>query len=124
MFVVGNIPGAAGSLVSIPTNNQTGTSYTPVLGDGQFTGSTGSLMALNSTTAQSVIIPPNSSVAYPVNTVLSAVQLGTGKVTFVAGNGVTIYSAGNFLSIGSQYVAVTLMQLSANVWLLIGSLSA
>ena len=119
---LGGIPAANYVIGGTVFNNQTGTSYTTILSDGLYAGSQGTLMTFNNTANQSVIIPPNSSVAYPVGTVLNAMQLGTGKVTFVAGNGVTLNSAGNFLSIGSQYVIVSLLQYSINVWVIIGSL--
>ena len=111
-----------GNLSTFALNNQVGTTYTTVLSDGIYTGSIGNLITFNNASAQTVTIPPNSSVAYPIGTTLQVAQLGAGKVTFAAGSGVTINSAGGLKSIGAQYAAATLIQTAANTWLLIGSL--
>ena len=113
-----------GNLSTFALNNQGGTTYTTVLSDGIYTGSIGKLITFNNASAQTVTIPPNSSVAYPIGTTLQVAQLGAGKVTFAGGSGVTINSAGGLKSIGAQYGAVTLIQTAANTWLLIGSLIA
>jgi len=112
----------AGGLGGTQFNNQSGTTYTPVLSDGVYQGSQGAMMTFNNAAAVTVTIPPNSSVAYPVGTTLMATQLGAGKVTLAQGAGVTINSAAGNKSIGSQYAGVTLVQTAANVWLLMGSL--
>ena len=105
-------------------NTQTGAAYTPTLADGAYEGSQGALLLMTSASPQTITIPPNSNVAYPVGTCISAVQMGVGKVTFATGAGVTINSSGGYKSISSQYSGVTLTQVAINVWLLIGALTA
>jgi hypothetical protein len=101
-------------------NTQTGTTYTPVLGDGVMT-----LVTLNNASAITLTIPPNSSVAYPVGTVLNFAQIGAGQVTFAQGSGVTITSVGGTASapkIKARYGTAAAIQTSANNWLVVGNI--
>ena len=120
----GNMAVSGSSSSSVTFNNQVGTTYTTVLSDGSYTGNAGALVTFTNAATQTVTIPPNSTVAYPVGTTLQLVQLGTGKVTIAPGSGVTINSNGGLKSIAAQYVAVTLIKTATNTWLLIGSLIA
>lgn len=104
-------------------NNQTGTSYAFVLGDGSAAGGN-ALVTLSNASAQTVTIPTNASVAFPVGTEIDCLQLGAGKVTFAAAGGVTLNSASGNKSIAAQYVGVSLLQVSANSWVLFGNLIA
>ena len=102
----------------------TTTSYTTVLSDATCDTNIGNLITCSAATATTIIIPPNSSVNYPIGASLQVVALGAGKVTFMGTGGVTINSPGGLLSIGVQYAAVSLIQVSTNVWILIGQLSS
>ena len=62
-------------------NTQTGTSYTLVLGDAN------GLVDTDNGSANTVTVPPNSSVAFPVGTQVLVVQQGAGQTTIVAGSG-------------------------------------
>jgi hypothetical protein len=68
----------------LSVNNQTGTSYTTVLSDA------GKWVTSNNASAVTFTIPPNSSVAYPVNSFISFGNYGAGKLTIAPGSGVTI----------------------------------
>ena len=74
--VTGNV------MYNIALNTQTGTAYTLVLAD------RGKLVTTNNGSAQSITVPPNSSVAYAVGTQVQVAGLGAGEVTMVAGSGV------------------------------------
>ncbi|MDL9948564.1 hypothetical protein QSJ19_23860 [Gordonia sp. ABSL11-1] len=63
-------------------------SYTLVLGD-----ASRAVEVSNISPAQ-VTVPPRSSVAFPVGTVIELVQAGNGQVTLVAGSAVTLRTAG------------------------------
>lgn len=65
-------------------NSQTGTTYTFVIGDA------GQNVDLSNAAAITATIPPHSSVAYPVGTLLYWRQWGAGAVTIAAGAGVTL----------------------------------
>ena len=105
----------------LTVNAQTGTSYTPVLGD-----SVNTLITLSNVSAITLTIPPNSSVAYPVGTILNFVNINTGTATFAAGAGVTIVSNGATSAapaFRTRYSSAACIQTSANSWLVIGDIS-
>ena len=104
-------------------NTQTGTTYTFVLTDGS-ANSLEPLVTFGSASATTVTVPPNSSVAFAVGTQIDCLQLGSGKVTFAQGAGVTINSQGTNKAIAAQYVAVSLIKTATDTWVLIGSLIA
>jgi len=107
-----------GGLTKATLNNQTGTTYTLVLADA------GKTVDLNNASSISMTVPPNSGVAFPVGVRIDLVQSGAGQVTVVAGSGVTINSKAGNLKIKGQWSAATLIQRSANSWVLVGDLSA
>ena len=74
----------------------------------------------NNTSAQSLTIPPNSSVAFPIGTQVQITQMG-GQVTMVAGSGVTLrYTPG--LKTRVQYSSITCIKIATDEWILIGDL--
>jgi hypothetical protein len=107
----------AASTVVAP-NTQTGTAYTLVLSDA------GKAVEANNASANTVTVPPNSSVAFPVGTLIEICQLGAGQTTVVAGSGVTIRSAGGKLKLTGQYSAASLRKRASDEWLIVGDLSA
>lgn len=104
-------------------NAQTGTSYTFVLSDGSKNG-TQPLVTASNASAQTYTVPPNSSVAFPVGSQIDIMSLGAGLVTLAPGAGVTVNSKDGNLTISAQYVAVTLIKIATDSWVLVGDLSA
>lgn len=82
----------------------------------------GKAVEMDSTTAKTITIPPNSSVAFPVGTVIEVVRIGTGTVTLAAGSGVTLLSPLGFLNIQDQYGTAGLRKRATNEWIITGSL--
>ena len=106
---------------TVGINAQTGTSYTFVAAD-----QNNVVVTLANAAAITLTIPPNSSVAYPVGTVLNFAQTGAGAVTVTQGSGVTITSNGATASAPKtrvQYSAGSAIQTSANNWLVIGDIA-
>lgn len=99
-------------------NTQTGTTYTLVLGD------KGKVVEMNNAAANTLTVPPNSSVAFPVNSWLDLRQLGAGQTTIAAGAGVTIRSNGAKLKLTGQYAGATLTKRATDEWTIDGNLSA
>lgn len=89
------------------------TSYTLVLGDA------GNLIITGQSSPVTITIPPNSSVAFPVNTQIDVAQRGAGKVTFAPGAGVTINNTNK--SIAAQYAGVTLIKEATDTWTIYGT---
>lgn len=100
----------------ISTNVKTA-SYTLVLGDAQ------DAMEMNVATANTLTIPPNSSVAYPVGTSILVVQTGAGQTTITAGAGVTVNSYLGLKIIG-QWAGCTLVKRATDSWVAVGGLVA
>jgi len=102
----------------IAINAQTGASYTTVLTDD------GKLITVSNASANTLTIPPNSSVAYGIGTQINIAQLGAGTVTITAGAGVTLNSAGTKLKTDAQYAVATCVKTDTNTWFVVGNLKA
>jgi len=102
----------------IAINAQTGTTYTAVLTDD------GKLVTMSNASANTITIPPNSSVAYGIGTQINIAQLGAGATTIVAGSGVTLNSAGAKLKLDAQYAVATCVKTDTNTWFVVGNLKA
>lgn len=106
----------AGEQVGI--NTQTGTAYTLVLAD------KGKIVEMNNAGANTLTIPANASVAFPVNSRIDLSQFGAGQTTIAADAGVTIRSAGGKLKLTGQYSGATLYKRGTDEWVLVGDLAA
>lgn len=103
--------------VRVMTITAQAASYTAVLADG------GTMVEMNSASSNNFTVPPNSSVAFPVGTVIDVLQTGAGQTTIVAGAGVTVnYAIG--LKLRAQWSAASLIKRATNTWVAIGDLSA
>lgn len=98
-------------------NPQTGTSYTLVAGDA------GAFVTMTNAGASTLTVPPNSSVAFAVGTVIEGAQLGAGQVTLTPGSGVTINGAPG-LNVAAQYGTFGLLKIATDTWLAFGRLAA
>lgn len=91
-------------------------SYTLALADA------GTDVRMNVASANNMTIPPNSSVAFLLDTVITGGQYGAGITTIVPGSGVTIRSRdGNLVSAG-QYARWEMMKIGTNEWWVAGDL--
>jgi hypothetical protein len=99
----------------VAVNTQT-SSYVAVLSDAN------QLVVMNDASANTFTVPENSSVAFSVGTTLTVVQLGAGQVTLTAGAGTTFHNPSSATT-RAQYSTVSMVQVSANVWILGGDLS-
>lgn len=102
---------------TLTLNAQTGTGYTLVLAD------RGKLITCSNAAANTVTVPQNSSVALPIGSVITVLQLGAGTTSFVAGTGATIISRGALLSLAGQYAGATLVKTATNTFWLSGDLA-
>ena len=81
------------------------------------------VIEMNVGSANTLTVPPNSSVAFPVGAEITVYQYGGGKTQIIAGSGVTIRSTpGNYLR--AQYSVATLIKRATDEWILFGDLSA
>ena len=102
-------------------NAQTGTSYTLVLADN------GKFVEMNNASANTLTVPLNSSVAFPVGTQISVFQTGAGVTTIAPTAGVTIdyYSSTSAATrtLKARWAAATLIKRATDTWVLIGNLT-
>lgn len=103
---------------TIAVNAQgTATSYTLALTDA------GKLITFTGAAA-TVTIPTNLSVAFAVGDQINIAQLGTAQVTIGTASGVTLVSTGSKTKTNGQYAVATVVQYTANSWLLLGNISS
>ena len=103
-------------------NAQTGGTYTFALTDTYESGT--QLCTFGNGSATTVTVPKNSSIALPIGCCINCQQVGAGKVTFAAEDGSVTINPVATLAISAQWGGASLVQTAANVWSLIGSLSA
>lgn len=104
-----------GTLKDLTTNLQTA-SYTLVLADA------GKVIEMNVAGANTLTIPPNSSVAFPIGTVIEVHQYGAGQTTITPGSGVTILSPDGARKLRVQYASVSLRKRATDTWVMVGDL--
>ena len=96
-------------------NAQTGTTYTLVIGDEYLLGVT-----MNNAAANTITIPTNASVAFPIGTTILITQLGAGATTIAAAGGVTtVVPADSPLLIGAVGGSRVIQKRATNEWLII-----
>jgi hypothetical protein len=117
-YKIGELETDVTNINELQQNEQTGTSYTLVLADG------GKLVEMNNASANTLTVPPNSSVALPVGTQILVLQTGAGQTTLAAGAGVTVNSKDGNLKLSDQWCGVTLIKRATDIWVAIGDLSA
>ena len=86
-------------------------------------GDAGKLIKMTNAAANTVTVPPSSSVNYDVGTTINVVQYGAGQTTLTAGAGVTIYSYNSLLGITGQYGQAVLTKCATDTWIAAGLLS-
>ena len=97
-------------------NNQTA-SYTLVLADA------GKAVEVNNASANTLTVPPNSSVAFPTGTQIIVFQQGAGATTITAGAGVTLRSKDSNLAVDGQYASAALVKRASDEWYVTGALA-
>ena len=105
---------ASGGGTSYSTvRTQSGTTYTLVLGDA------GDYIQTTSTTAVTITVPLQSSVAWAADTEIYFEQNNTGQITIAGASGVTINSSETLKSF-ARYSVIALKRVAENVWTLTG----
>ena len=107
---------SGGLIAPLAINAQTGTTYTFVAADA------GKLVTSSNGSAQTISIPPNSSVAFATGTQIIVQNIGSANATLAQGSGVTIQSKDSNKEIDGQYAAATCIKTATDTWSLIGAL--
>jgi len=103
------------------TNAQTGSIYTLVLSDA------GKYVEMNNASSNTLTVPLNASVAFPIGTEITVIQTGSGATTISPAGGVTVnyYSptANAARILKAQWAGASLIKRDTNTWVLIGNLT-
>lgn len=91
--------------------------YTLVLSDAN------KVVEMDKGTAVNLTVPLDSSVAFPVGTVIEILQYGAGQVTVVETEGVTVVSKDDALKLTGQRSAASLRKRATDEWVLQGDLA-
>lgn len=107
--------------VSHNVRAETGATYTLALGDQN------GIVTMSNASANTLTIPLNSSVAFPVGTKVEVWRLGAGVTTISADTSVTLQGNGGSASAGScdiqtRYGGATLTKIAANTWMVGGDI--
>lgn len=97
-------------------NLQTGTTYTLELSDKN------GVVEMSNASANTLTVPPNSSVAFDVGDQVVVAQAAAGQTTIAQGSGVTIKNAGG-LKIAAQEGMATLIKTGTDTWRIEGRLT-
>ena len=108
-------PAISGGTMVYALNSQAA-SYTLVLTDAS------KVLPVSNASANTVTVPPNSSVAFPIGSVVTLIQTGAGQTTITAGAGVTIRSEDSKLKIKAQYAVAGLLKTDTDTWVAFGNL--
>lgn len=84
--------------------------YTLVIGDAF------KYIEMNKATAINLTVPPNSSVAFDVGTVIPVRRIGAGPLTIVQGAGVTVTGSSGALTDPGQNVTIYLRKTGTDTW--------
>jgi hypothetical protein len=118
--LTGGLSGTTATFSGLVTNynvfNRQTSSYTLVLSDAS------KIIEMDALGANTVTVPLDSSVAFPVGTEITVLQLGAGVTTIAFASGVTFRSNNFGTRIGDQYSGATLIKRAANDWYLIGNI--
>ena len=82
-----------------------------------------SMIEMNSSSAITLTVPTNATVAYPVGTSIDILRVGAGAVDVAAAGGVTVNSTPG-LKLRAQWSSATLIKRATDTWVLVGDLSA
>jgi hypothetical protein len=108
--------------INLAFDAQTGTTYTTVLNDN------GQVVTMNNASANTLSIPTNASVAYPIGTQINVLQIGAGQTTIqaVTSGTTTILSTGGTAAapkIRARYGMATAIKSATDTWYVVGDIS-
>lgn len=81
------------------------------------------VVEMNKATANTLTIPLNSAVAFPIGSQVNVIQYGAGQTTIAAASGVTLRASVG-LKLIAQYDGATLTKVATNEWYVNGALEA
>lgn len=110
-----NAAATSGNSTSVESTVKTA-SYTLALTDA------GSAVEFDTAGAVTLTVPANSSVAFPVGTIIEVAQIGAGQVTIAGETGVTLRTASS-LTTRVQYSVAGIRKRATDEWIVSGDLT-
>jgi hypothetical protein len=80
------------------------------------------LIEMNSSSANNLTVPLNSSQSFPIGSQINILQTGTGQTTIVPVSGGVTINATPGLKLRARWSSATLIKRAENVWVLAGDL--
>lgn len=80
------------------------------------------LFVCTSTNNQTLTIPTNASVPFPIGTMITFLLTSTYTVTFVGASGVNIWSIDSLVELSTPSGMASLIKIGENTWQLVGAL--
>ena len=81
-------------------------------------------LPINNAASRTITVPPNSSVAFPVGTVVALERVGAGALVIAEGSGVTVKKPSSAtLSVAVQQGVVLLRKLATDTWIITGQVT-
>lgn len=105
---VDNHPGSI-----LQQNIQTVAAYTLVLADAS------KVVEMDNAAANTVTVPTNATVAFPVGTLIEVFQMGAGSTSIAAATGVVVHNAG---ALRAQYSSASLRKRAIDEWVASGDI--
>ena len=109
-------------LVAYTINAQTGTTYTTVIADSYQV-----LITQSNSSSNAIKIPTNASVAHPIGTVITVLNIGTGTCTIsaVTSGTTTILSSGAAPAAPTlaQYRSAACIKTGTDTWYVVGAIA-
>lgn len=102
--------------ISSPLNNQAGLTYGVVLSDA------GKMITMNHSSANTITIPSNASVAFPVDTEIGFMQLGDGATTVAINTDTLEVNAALTTVLNGKNAVACVKKVTATKWVLFGNL--
>jgi hypothetical protein len=104
-------------IITDTVTNAQAASYTLALED------SGKMIEMGVASGNTLTVPPNSSVAFPVGTTLTVLQTGAGQCTLTAGAGVTLNGTPG-LKLRTTWSSATLIKRATDTWVALGDMVA
>ena len=122
------LPKSGGAMTGAITGNQEITGRRPIVSDTNTTINLtlgtheGVFLYSDNASAVTVNVPTNASQAFPVGTEIDIIQAGAGAVSLTPASGVNLNGANTAIPITAQWGAVTIKQIVADNWIVVGKI--
>jgi hypothetical protein len=124
LTVSGGVPvwaAASGGSSPPPVNPQTGTTYTLALTDAPASSANQGIVTMNNASANTLTIPANATVAFPVGTTVSVIQLGAGQTTIAITTDTLLNPSS--VTARAQNSTLVLQKIATTTWVLGGDMT-